>query len=353
MKRRVVLYIALVLSLTVAAQRRFSTAERWEYKLEQLADFTSKDVNNATDFRCGLHRSQYAGTHFLYGFSLEGSWSSFVNNMPQAHILPGGGSVGAHLLFEVQYSGILFQTGVGLNFQQVRTNVMDTSIYHEHMHDTWEGVNDVEFLLKHDFYHRQDLSRQLYLQIPLYVGHYIIGAYGVGYFLAGFHLNWGFKGSTQVNLEGSSMGFYEKYLGVWREMDNHGFRKDVPVERRHEKLNLKCDIMGHAEIGYEYTTYNGPHNYRKTPGNRIDARLRVAAFFDMGIINICPGTDYPMYSLPMETIYDFPTYDMYHVFATEDAKHAWVRNLFVGLRFTVLIAHPGSEKCILCDPWKH
>lgn len=328
-------------------------AERWEYQLQRLNDFTTNDVGNKTDAFWGLHTSQYAGSHHLLGFSVEGSWTAFLNNMPQAHILPGGGAAGLHLLYEYQYSGLLFQVGVGVNYQRVFNNIADTSMYHYNMHDTWEGVNDVEFTLKHDFYHRRDMAHQLYGQVPLYVGHYLLSHAGVGYWMTGIHLNYAFWGSTVQQLEGSTMGQYEAYLGIWREMDNHGFRKDVPIERTGKQLNLKFDVMAHFEMGYEWTTYQGPHNYRITAASRTDVRLRFAGFVDVGILNICPNTNNVFYDTPMETIYDFPTYRMDHVFSTTDAKAFWLRNLYAGVRMTVLIGFPGKEHCILCDPWRH
>ena len=149
------------------------------------------------------------------------------------------------------------------------------------------------------------------------------------------------------------MALYEPYLGIWREMDNHGYRKDVPIERKGERLKLKLDVMAHAEIGYECSTYRGPHNYRITNGERIDCRLRLAGFIDFSLLDICPQTDNVFYETPMATIYDFSTYRMDHVFSTKDAGPYWMRNLYVGLRLSVLFGFPGKERCILCDPGRH
>lgn len=337
----------------IRAQRRFMTSERWEYRLEQLSEFTTKDVSSQTDIFWGLHKSQYVGTHHLFGFSVEGSFSGFVNNMPNAAFRPGGGAAGFHLLYEYQYSGFLLQTGVGINYQNLSNAVRDTTIYHYNMHDTWQGINDVPFTLRHDFTGRVDQAQHLYAQIPLYVGHYIVGSYGVGYWLAGLHANYAVWGNTRQNLTGTTRGLYEKYLGIWHEMDNHGFRQDVPIERTGNKLNLKLDIMAHGEIGYEYTTYHGPHNYRKTAFSNTDIRFRFAAFADFGILNIMPSTNGVLYGTPMESIYDFSTYRMDHVFSTEDAKAFWLRNLYAGIRLTVLFGLPANEHCILCNPWRH
>ena len=335
------------------AQRRFEMAERWEYQLQRLNEFTTNDVGNKTDAFWGLHTSQYAGSHHLLGFSAEGSWTSFMSNMPQASMRPGGWASGFHIIYEYQYSGLIIQTGVGVNFQRVYTDVADTAIYHYHMLDTWQGVRPEEFTLKHTFYNRRDMAQQLYGQLPLYVGHYLLSRAGIGYWLAGLHVNYAILGSTAVHTDGSTTGLYEKYLGIWQEMDNHGFRKDVPLDREGARLDYRLDVMAHAEMGYEWTTYRGPHNYRVKKGGKTDIRIRVGGFVDAGILNIRPKTNNTLYDIPMETIYDFPTYRMAHVFSTEDAKTFWMRNLYAGVRLTVLFGFPGREHCILCDPWRH
>ena len=164
------------LSIPLAAQLRFQMAERWEYRLQELNDrFTTRDVDGSTDHFQGLHTGQYSGTHHLFGLSAEGGWSSHLTTMPNVRNTPGGGSIGLHLLYEYQYSGLLVQTGLGVVYQQCANAIGDTSIYHEHMHDAWQGINDVEFTLRHDFYDRVDRSQNLYGQVPIYVGGYIIG----------------------------------------------------------------------------------------------------------------------------------------------------------------------------------
>ena len=348
-----ILILCIVYACVIQAQRRYELSERGEYQLQNMLGFTLRDVNGEVDILLGLHASQYVGAHHLFGASLEGSWSSFASSMPIASIRPGGGAAGLHFVYEFQYSGLLIQTGLGVNFQQVYTNVKDSDIYHYNMHDKWESVEPADYTLKHEFRQRQDIARNIYIQIPLYVGQYIFGGEGVGYWLAGFHVNYAHKGETRQKLIGSTKAVYEPYLGVWHEMDNHGYRKDVPIERKGERLNLKLDVMLHGESGYEVTTWRTRNNYRTRPGDRVDCRMRFAAFADFGLVNICPRTDNVLYGIPDETIYDFPTYRMDHVFSTTAAKAYWVRNLYVGVRFTVLFGIPWGEPCILCDPWKH
>jgi len=345
----ILLTLCAILCLPVAAQRRYSTGDKVEYSLEGQRGFTTKDVENKTDKLFGTHASLYSGSHHLFGVSAEGGWSNLITTMPQASNTPGGGSVGLHLLYEFQYSGFIFQTGLGLVYQRIATPIADTVIYHEHMIDPYGAA----FTLKHYFYDRTDRCQQLHGQLPLYFGKYFFGSVGIGYFLAGLHVNYAFWGNTKQTLRGTTTGMYEQYIGIWEEMDNHGFRKDVPIEREGEQLKLKFDIMAHGEIGYEYNFQQGAKDYRVSPSDRLDARLRVGAFIDFGILNICPNTDKPFYETQEETIFDFPTYRMEHVFSTTDARKYWVRNMSVGLRLTFLFALDPEERCILCDPWKH
>ena len=350
---RYIFLILLLCPLITWGQRRFTMNDSHEYSLAEKRGFSTRDVEGRTDALNGLHASLYTGSHHLIGISAEGSWSSFINNVPTVKGLPLGGAAGIHFLYEYQYSGLIIQTGLGLAYQRVFTNVSDTTMYHYDLIDSWSSINPRSLDLRHRFYERQDMSQIIYAQLPLYAGHYFFGSTGIAYFLAGLRLNYAFWGTTQQKLVGSSAGKYHDYIGVWDEMDNHGFRKDVPIERKGERLNLKIDVMAHAEVGYEYNTQQSAKDYRTRPSDRLDCRLRFAAFADFGILNICPQTKNVYYGIPLETIYDFPTYRMDHVFSTEDASKYWVRNLFVGVRFTVLFGFRPEERCILCDPWRH
>jgi len=352
-KLRYIILLILFLSPAAWAQRRYAASDQSEYEISRKRGFSTRDVESQTDILFGLHASQYSGTHHLIGFSLEGGWSSFVSPMPAAKITPGGGAAGIHLLYEFQYNGFILQTGLGAAYQRVFTAVADTSIYHAGMTASWNG-HDETFTLKHLFTGRCDESQQVYGQLPLYFGHYFFGAQGIGYFLAGVHTNYAFYAApTHQKMTGTTTGLYERYVGIWEEMDNHGFRKDVPLERTGAPLKLKFDVMAHAEIGYEYNTRQGARDYRLRPSDRLDGRIRFAAFADFGILNIRPDASGDLYGIPETTIYDFPTYKTDYIFATKDAAAFWMRNLFVGVRLTFLFGFQPQDHCILCDTWHH
>lgn len=349
---RYILLILLLCPLTLWGQRRFSIADKPEKSFTRKG-FSTRDVQHKTDALFGLHASFYTGSHHLIGVSAEGSWSAFYNNMPQASVMPGGGAAGVHFLYEYQYSGLIIQTGLGLAYQRVFNNISDTTMYHYNLSDTWSGISDRKFDLRHRFYDRQDMAQHIYGQLPLYIGHYIFGPTGIGYVLAGVHVNYMIWGNTLQKLTGSSAGKYHDFIGVWDEMDNHGFRKDVEMEKKGSALKLNLDLLAHLEIGYEYNTQQSTKDYKIRPSDRMDCRIRIAGFAEFGILDICPRTEEDFYGLPMETLYDFPSYRMNHVFSTKDASEYWMRNLFAGIRLTVLFGFQPAERCILCDPWRH
>jgi len=349
---RYLLLIAVLCPTLMWAQRRFAATERWEYRLAGLSGFSNKDLGNATDVLLGLHASQYTGTHHMVGVSLEGGWSTFVSSMPTAKATPGGGAIGLHLLYELQYSGLLFQTGLGVNYQRVFTNNADTAIYHPGL---WASNPPRQYTLRHQFTERQDMSQQIYVQLPLYAGHYILSPLGIGYFLAGIQVNYALWGNTRQSMLGTTSGLYEAYVGVWQQMPNHGFREKVPIERKGDRLKLQFDLLAHVEMGYEYTSAQSTYKYRykHRKGEMLDVRMRFAGFAEFGILDISPKTDKIYYGIPDATLFDFSTYEMEHVFATKDASKFWLRNLSIGIRFTVLFGFEGKERCILCDPWRH
>ena len=348
----ILLTLCFVCALTWA-QKRYSASDQPEYEISKTRGISTKDVENQTDVLWGLHASQYSGSHHLIGFSVEGSWTSLVSSMPNVSAAPGGGGAGFHLLYEYQYSGFILQTGLGVTYQYAVNSLSDTAIYHYNMPDQWSGVDGATYTLKHTFTERRDRTQNLYGQIPLYVGGYIFGSRGIGYILGGIHANYAFWGNTRQTMLGSTTGLYERYVGVWEEMDNHGFRKNVPVERDGKQLKLNFDLMAHLEMGYEYNTRQNVKNYRVRPSDRLDGRIRFGAFVDFGMLNVCSNPKNVLYDIPESTIYDFPTYQIAHVFSTQDAKQFWARNLFVGVRITFLFGFQPKEHCILCDPWRH
>jgi hypothetical protein len=159
-------------------------------------------------------------------------------------------------------------------------------------------------------------------------------------------------------------------------MDNHGFRKDVPIKADGAKLPIRIgsgganlDVIGHIEGGYEFNTFQPIQQYRTSKADKMDCRMRIAAFIDISLPSINPKGTNKLYDLNIneaetdpakieaqqQALYEFQSFTMNHVFTTTlaNSDKLWVRSFTVGVRFTVLFSLHAQERCILCDPWRH
>ncbi len=359
--------LLLLLPVMVTAQTSLNVDDRKDAK-DLLgsggSNFSTKRSKDLIDNN-GLRTGQYTGEHHLVGAYFESGYSAFVSPCRHTFITPGGYSVGGGFAYEYQLNAFLLQIGLGITLQDVKTSVADTTFTKYHTADAWTNsmyhrygdwnnrLDTFYYDLQYDFYDRQDRSRMVYAQIPVLLGQQIVGRRGVGYYLAGVKLGYALQGKTSVKATGTTTGHYDRYIGTFHEMDNHGFRKDVPIEREGKRLDIKFDLMAHAEVGYEYGIYSPTKGWRGASARRpFDLRLRVAAYCDFSILSINPKTDFPMVVAPDESRWDFPTFRLSHVYSTNEIASLPLRNMFVGVKLTALFGVKQKEKCVLCGFYK-
>ena len=298
--------------------------------------------------RHGLRTGVHSQVHHLFGGYLDGSYSAFHNNMPNVYLTPGGYGVGGGLCYEMQIRYFKAQIGVGVRYQNVSNYVRDTIFYDSNVVD----ARVYPYLLKYEFRNRKDSAWCIHAQIPLLFGSGITGFY----FLTGFKFNYTFSyGESFVKARGETSATYPQYLGHFVEMDNHGLRKNVPIERKGDALKLKMDILYSFEIGGEFgrvLDYRSKYSPANKNTKQYETRIRLAAFIDYSIFNIMPKQDNKIIYIPASYKWDFPEYQLYHVFSTTDAQQYWLRNLYAGIKFTILIGTYSSYDCILCGPWE-
>lgn len=298
----------------------------------------------------GLRTGQYSGEHYLFGFYSDCGYSAFTSVANGVSMAKGGGFGTFGFAFDYQNQIFLLHTGIGLRYQHVENRVADMSIMSYHVADSWTGTYDNEYCdVRYDFTNRVDYSQNLYAQIPFMMGAHVPYYAGAFYFLAGAKMQYAFAGNTYSKAIGNTMAQYDRYMGVWVEMDNHGFRKDVPMTDKNDRLKLKFDLLASVELGYELA--NPEHRGYKIRTVK-DWRLRFGLFCDYGMLSIMPGTGYSLITIPEDKPFDFCEFKMNHPFATALAEPNWLRNLFVGVRFTALWGVKLPERCIMCFPYR-
>lgn len=395
-KLRQIIVLSLCLaSVAMWGQSRYSATTRTERDLSKSKGFSSKDAGRSNN-SLGLHSSLHKGSGHYLGFSVDGGWSTFLTNMKEVKSTPGGWAAGGKILYEYHVNNFFFQTGVGAGIQQVTTPLKtdlipegesiflngfsNLEVGRQHpMTDPYDGAH---FNMKHVFGERSDFSELYYAMLPVNFGYYISGPAGVGYVMLGAQLNYAFGGKTRVNATCTSTAVFDvdqqhSYMGIFEEMDNHGFRKDVPIAAEGNRLPIRIansggvnlDVIGHIEGGYEFNTFQPIQQYRTSKADKMDCRMRIAAFIDISLPSINPRGTNKLYDLNVNeaetdpakidaqqrALYEFHSFKMNHVFTTSMANSdkTWVRSFTVGVRFTVMFSLHAQERCILCDPWRH
>lgn len=293
----------------------------------------------------GLRTGMYGHVHNLFGIYVDGSYSMMLNTVYLANNQPGGYGVGGGICYEHQRGMLKIHIGLGIRYQDVQNSIGDTTFFNNSVYDA-RGYN---YQLRYDFTERVDRAYNLHAQLPVLLG------LGIErwYFLTGIKANLTIDGSTFIHVNGTTSGTYEQYLGHFVEMDNHGLRKQVDLDYVGTRLTLKPDVLFSFETGYEWGEDFAPRSrYRsRAAGDWTEYRLRIAAFIDYGLLNICPQTDAALVSIPQGYKWDFPTYELNHTFATDIANGRHVHNFYAGIKITCLIGFYEYKRCVLCGDW--
>ena len=344
-------HIALVLLLLFCSM--FTQAERQRAYLlggrgTNYSDLTQGQLRRNNGLRTGM----YSNVHHLFGAYVDGGYSCMFNTIPLANATPGGYDIGGGLCYELQSYHFKFQVGIGAKWQ----NVLDSVARIQFEDNTVYDARGYNYTIYYDFYNRGDRSRNLHAQVPILFG----GGWYKAYFLAGFKLNYTIWGDTHIRSFGTTTGRYEQYLGHFVEMDNHGLRKNVPIDQHRDGLNLKFDMLASLEVGYEWGKERPRGHYSDgytSGGHKIhhESRYKVAIYADYGVLNISPKTNFDAIHIPSDYKWDFPKYEMNHIYSSKEAtlSNNRLNNFYVGVKLTVLIGFYTHEECILCpNGWK-
>ena len=343
-RRHIILYLLLLLAVSAAAQVRSRLIPE---ALPQFfgsggSNYSRRDPGTPSYDRNGLRINHYNGQHHLFGFWLEAAYNTYLTTQPNFSPKPGGMAFGGGITYEYQNNHFLLQTGAGLRYQQTANRIADTDFYDNTVTDAW----GYPYSLHYEFYDRVDSTFNFSLNVPLLFGARFQGLY----FLAGLKFNMHFNGGTFVRATGSTTGTYEQYLGLFEEMDNHGLRKDVPLERKSDMyIDLTPSILASLEIGYEWGKYAKEDNGFGSKRTALDFRFRLAVFSDITLFNIQHGKTKPSLLVPENYKWDFPAYQLNHALVSQDAKGHTAHNIFAGVKLTLLLGFKTKGKCVICS----
>lgn len=341
MKRRI--YIVLLCLLAVApllSQTRIAG----EPKMRGLSTrrFTTRDIKRQRDSR-GLFHSRETGEQHVFGFYGIGAYSSLFGGPELLSGKPGGYDGRLGMVYEYRLGMLMIQTGIGVSMREIRNNVGDMRFKNSDLvlyDPLWERVIDSWGTplssLTYTVTSRQDYLMQLHGQLPLLVGMHTYGYYIMG----GMTFTFPFIQQTQTEMNVTSRGSYDRYYGMgegaeWMEMDNHGYREQVPLKSRNDMTDKRFDVLLTLETGYDWTS-------------RIGTHLRVGAYADLGLFNFSTQSGDPAINFPYNTKWDFATFQAKPIWFTRYMGNYYLHNFSAGIKFTILFTFPGKEKCVMC-----
>ena len=303
-----------------------------------LTTAQAKDDNNYSKkrpSRTGLLQSGYSESHNLFGFFVDGAYSNMLNDNKNFNYRPQGHSETFGILYEFQYRLLSIQVGLAGRYQYL-SDYCPEIIADIKSKDAW----GYDFTLHSSFSSRKDESHTLYFQLPIMFGI----SYKIVYAMAGFKMNVPAWGTTKMGTICNTYATYEQYISPMQEMDNHGFRKDVEISQKGEKLQLHTDFLVSAELGFEFNSFiytNGLSNYR----------LRLAAFIDYGLKPLHRETQAPIYDIPLDYRYDISEYKLNHLYNSQMYNDTKIHNLFAGVKMTILFGRRVGDRCVTCQWW--
>ena len=304
--------------------------------------FTRRDKHRQADSR-GLIRSKETNEAHLFGVYALGGYSSTLSTTKALGIRPGGYDARAGVVYEYRKGFFMLQTGLAAAWRQVSVDVSDVTYTNTDLARTeplWTTIVDSWDMPLASLYYqvtdRRDRLRQFSVQIPVLAGYHVRGFYVAG----GLTFTMPIMQKASANMNVTTRGSYDRYYGIgdqqqWMEMDNHGYRERVPMQRELNDSKRRLDMLLTLETGYEHRLKN-------------DMLLRMGLYADMGLLNFSPRSDAPALNIPYATKWDFATFGATPVWFSDLTRNAWLGNFTAGLKLSVLFTVRQKERCILC-----
>jgi len=326
------LLLLLGVSPMVNAQARIQPDDRRVEKQYRVHGRVSRHNQKRYKDRFGLRSSEFSyDAHYLGGW-IDGDYARIFHSIPQTKHL-GGYSIGSGIAYEFRSSYFLLHTGIGVRWMEVRDSVPNVYLNNMDMLSLsgdyrWQNMKDSYGVpinsLNYAFTKRVDYIRSLTLELPVMFGFKYEGFYC----LAGFKFGFGLFGRSRATTYVTTTASYEeRYIGIYGEMDNHGYRKDVPISSATHNTALKrFDIAPAIEIGYDWRVE--------------DWHFRLAAYADYGLMNLNPGSSLKQIEVPYDSRFDFDTFVLNPVYTSPTAVAQPMHNFNAGLRFVFIYEFP-------------
>ena len=285
---------------------------------------------------------------YVGAYANVGDWSLLPSQSKYSASFGVAGGLG--FLYEMQagptYSQTRFLLDVGVGVHGGWTSFNQSSSAKKPIEKIQRDLDGDEFYYVYEIKDRKDQYTNLAVQVPLMIG----VQHKKFYMLAGAKVtaNVLTKAHTRANITtyGDYVAFDPHY-----NMPEYQFFNDLPIKKKADaSLNLNVDVS--LEVGGRFGLVTDAVGY-DVPKRKIEYRL--AGFVDYGLLDIHKDRGLSFFTAPdhynAEEAYQTTTMveglEMNDLMSTSGFAAA-VKNLVVGLKFTVLFQLPEPGKCVIC-----
>jgi len=285
----------------------------------------------------------YAGAHtpldpeLRHFVSLHGDlgYSALLHNM--AGQKPAAGmNTNIGVDYRLFYNNFLFSVGVEGMYElnANRLNERDETI---HMKDTEGDLFEMHVHVDKS----RDLTHMASVNFPILFG----GEWGRFYFMVGPKVSLNLYGATSSSAQFTTYGEYERYYDDFYDMPNHEFKSGHEMSSGVLPLKWNLNIMAHAEIGGRIGHMFKHRMFRLNPDM---VRMYLAAFVDFGVLGLHNGKNGAPLFQYRETDEGVKFY-LTPLLLSNVADNAFIRNMNVGIKFTVAFELPRHGKSYIYD----
>lgn len=295
--------------------------------------------------------------NYVGGYANLGEWSMLPSGSKYTGSLGVAGGVG--FVYELRagetYSPTRFLFDVGVGAWGGMTSFLQTVDLTETLPNQ-EDLQRQRFDYVYELRGRQDRYNNIAAQVPLMIG----VQHRRFYMLVGAKLNASFWTKTQTMAVLNTYGDYTRYgYGIFRNMPQYQFFENRAIQGG-VKTSLNIDVDLSFEIGGRIGGVVTDAVGYDVPKNRLEYRL--AAFVDYGLLDLHNQGTKNMLDKP--SLYDIDPASPNYVYKSESMIRpdrllmndimsttgfaAAVKNLMVGIKFTVLFQLPEPGQCVIC-----
>ena len=284
------------------------------------------------------HAQTELSPEIRYFISLNGDlgYSALLHNIENYKPSSGmNANIGAS--FRFYHNKFIMSAGVEASYQ-LNINKIENMDFSLPMKDTEGDLFNMHVLV----YKSQDRTHTVNMNVPVLVG----GEWQRFYFMVGPKVGINMFATALSEAEYSTYGEYERYYADFHNMENHQFVTDNQMVSGVLDMKWNMNLMAHVEVGARVDDVYKHRTFRINPDM---IRMYLSAYVDFGLLNLISSQKNPPIFDYRDTEDKGLQFYIQPLMRSSLANDAFVRNLNVGIKYTVAFEMPQKGKSYIYD----